>query len=163
MGRVSGIKHLIKSSWDESEPVPNSEYVLMSELHLITCDCILTRAHTHTQVVWYVVHESLHRMLLPMLKWEQEGTASSENCVQFQTHYYTGRQCTALEIMLEILKVREPPVNPIRSAILHLNSIYFIHGSYSLYTYTCTPTLTRTHTYIHTHAHAHTHTCTHTH
>jgi len=55
------------------------------------------------KVLWYVTHESLHRMLLPMLKWELEGT-SSNNCVQFQTHFYTGRQCTALEIVLEILK-----------------------------------------------------------
>ena len=63
-----------------------------------------TRTHTHTQVVWFVVHESLHRMLLPMLKWDQEGISVSCS-VQFPPHNYTSRQCTALENVLESVKV----------------------------------------------------------
>ena len=65
-----------------------------------------THTHTHTQVVWFVVQESFHHMLLPMLKWEQEGVPASCS-VQFPPHNYTSRQCTALEMVLENVKVGE--------------------------------------------------------
>ncbi len=54
--------------------------------------------------VWYICLDSLHRMLLPMLKWErQEGVQKTP--VQFPKYHYTGRQCTALDITMDILKV----------------------------------------------------------
>ena len=43
-------------------------------------------------------------MLLPMLKWDQEGISVSCS-VQFPPHNYTSRQCTALENVLESVKV----------------------------------------------------------
>ena len=55
------------------------------------------------QEVWYVVLESLHRMLLPMLQWDKEGVQAVSS--DFPAHNYTSRQCTALETMLEILRV----------------------------------------------------------
>ncbi len=54
--------------------------------------------------VWYICLDSLHRMLLPMLKWErQEGVQRLP--AQFPKYHYTGRQCTALDITMDILKV----------------------------------------------------------
>ena len=58
---------------------------------------------SHLQEVWYVVLESLHRMLLPMLQWDKEGVQAVNS--DFPAHHYTSRQCTALETMLEILRV----------------------------------------------------------
>lgn len=55
------------------------------------------------QEVWYVVLESLHHMLLPMLQWDKEGVQATNS--DFPPHHYTSRQCTALETMLEILRV----------------------------------------------------------
>ena len=55
------------------------------------------------QELWYVVLESLHRMLLPMLQWDKEGVQAIKS--EFLAHHYTNRQCTAIEGLLEILKV----------------------------------------------------------
>ena len=51
-----------------------------------------------------MVLESLHHMLLPMLLWDKEGVQAATS--EFPAHHYTSRQCTALETMLEILRVR---------------------------------------------------------
>ena len=67
------------------------------------CVCIL-------QEVWYVVLESMHRMLLPMLQWDKEGVQAVTS--EFPAHNYTSKQCTALETMLEILKVCECSLVP---------------------------------------------------
>lgn len=66
------------------------------------------------QEVWYVVLESLHRMLLPMLQWDKEGVQAVSS--DFPAHNYTNRQCTALETMLEILRVCIPE---------HTKNIYY--------------------------------------
>ena len=50
-----------------------------------------------------MVLESLHHMLLPMLQWDKEGVQAASS--EFPPHHYTSRQCTALETMLEILRV----------------------------------------------------------
>ena len=50
-----------------------------------------------------MVLESMHRMLLPMLQWDKEGVQAVTS--EFPAHNYTSKQCTALETMLEILKV----------------------------------------------------------
>ena len=50
-----------------------------------------------------MVLESLHHMLLPMLQWDKEGVQASSS--EFPVHHYTSRQCTALETMLDILRV----------------------------------------------------------
>ena len=62
--------------------------------------------------VWYTCMENLHHMLLPMLKWEHGDHASSSipsmslpPHAEFPLHNYTHRQCSALEIMMEIYKV----------------------------------------------------------
>ncbi len=55
--------------------------------------------------VWYVCMECMHHMLLPMLKWEHEGVQATPS-VDFPLHHFTGRQCAALEIMMELLRVR---------------------------------------------------------
>ena len=70
-------------------------FVLLSFFHAF---CV-----SHLQEVWYVVLESLHRMLLPMLQWDKEGVQAVNS--DFPAHHYTSRQCTALETMLEILRV----------------------------------------------------------
>jgi hypothetical protein len=54
--------------------------------------------------VWYVCLECMHHMLLPQLKWEHDGVEATAG-VTFPLHHYTGRQCSALEIMMELLKV----------------------------------------------------------
>lgn len=54
--------------------------------------------------VWYVCMECMHHMLLPMLKWEHEGVQATPS-VEFPLHHFTGRQCMALEITMEILRV----------------------------------------------------------
>ena len=54
--------------------------------------------------VWYVCMDCLHHMLLPMIKWDHEGVQATPS-VDFPLHHFTGRQCTALEIMMELLRV----------------------------------------------------------
>lgn len=54
--------------------------------------------------VWYVCMECMHHMLLPMLKWEHDGVQAAPS-VNFPLHHYTPKQCTALEIMMDLLKV----------------------------------------------------------
>ena len=53
--------------------------------------------------VWYVCLESLHRMLLPMLKWEHEGMQALH--IEFPSTHYSPKQCAALEVTMDILKV----------------------------------------------------------
>ena len=54
---------------------------------------------------WYVVVECLHHMLLPMLKWEYDGVQATPTA-NFPLHHFTSRQCTALELMMDLLKAR---------------------------------------------------------
>lgn len=54
--------------------------------------------------VWYMCMECMHHMLLPMLKWDHDTVQASVGFC-FPVHHYNGRQCTALEVTMEILKV----------------------------------------------------------
>lgn len=49
--------------------------------------------------------EGLHRMLLPMLKYEHEGEDGGAMDVEFIAHHYSTKQCHALEALGDILKV----------------------------------------------------------
>ena len=55
--------------------------------------------------LWHICVEGLHRMLLPMLKYDQDGGDRFSD-VEFTAHHYNTKQCGALEALAEILKVR---------------------------------------------------------
>ena len=56
--------------------------------------------------LWHICVEGLHRMLLPMLKYDQDGGGERSSEIQFIAHHYNTKQCCALEALAEILKVR---------------------------------------------------------
>ena len=49
--------------------------------------------------------ECMHHMLLPQLKWEHDGVQATAS-VNFPLHHYASKQCTALEVIMDLLKVK---------------------------------------------------------
>ena len=68
-----------------------------------TCEHIITKLVI--KELWNICMETLHRMLLPMLKYEQEGEDGASD-VEFIAHHYSTKQCCALEALGDVLKVR---------------------------------------------------------
>ena len=68
-----------------------------------TCEQVITKLVI--KELWHICIEGLHRMLLPMLKYDQEGGDDSLNGeVEFTAHHYNSKQCSALEALGDILK-----------------------------------------------------------
>ena len=69
-----------------------------------TCELVITKLVI--KELWHICVEGLHRMLLPMLKYDQDGGGERSSEIQFIAHHYNTKQCCALEALAEILKVR---------------------------------------------------------